>query len=61
MDRKIVVTHKGNGIKEIDKISKDALHTFQDGGVHINKSDGRKLQIKELTGNGKIKDLGGYF
>lgn len=59
--RIIRITHKGKGMKDIDKKSKDSLHTFDDGGAHIDKADGKKLNIKKLTGDGKIKDLGGYF
>jgi len=61
VDRKIVVTHQGRGMKEIDKSSGDSLHTFEDGIAHIDKKDGTKLRITKLTGNGKTKDLGGYF
>ena len=61
MDRKIVITHQGQGMKEIDRISGDALHVFQDGCAHLDKADGTKLQITKLSGDGKIKDLGPYF
>ena len=61
MNRKIIVTHKGTGIKTIDKKSGDSLNVFDDGGVHIDLSNGKKLGIKKLTGNKKIKDLGTYF
>ncbi len=60
-DRKIVVTHGGRGLMQIDKKTGDSLHVFDDGGAHIDKANGQKLYIKKLTGDGKIKDLGGYF
>lgn len=60
-DRIIKVTHDGRGTMDIDKISGDRLHVFEDGGAHIDKADGRKLKIEKLTGEGFIKDLGPYF
>ena len=60
-DRKIVVTHEGQGLMEIDRISGDRLHVFEDGGAHIDKANGEKLEIEKLTGEGFIKDLGAYF
>lgn len=61
MDRKIVVTHEGRALKEIDKKSGDSLHIFDDGGARIDKANGPKLYITKLTGDGKVKDLGPYF
>ncbi|MCK5590739.1 MAG: hypothetical protein KAI72_02165 [Candidatus Pacebacteria bacterium] len=61
MDRKIVVTHDGRGTMNIDRKTGDCLHVFEDGGAHIDKANGEKLNIEKLTGDGKIKDLGGYF
>lgn len=60
-DFKTKITHDGKGMKEIDRKTGDALHTFEDGGAHIDKKDGKKLKIEKLTGDGRIKDLGGYF
>ena len=60
MERKIVITHEGKGTMTIDTITGDRLHVFEDGGAHIDRN-GEKLHIEKLTGDGKIKDLGGYF
>ena len=61
MDRIIKITHKGQGMMEIDKKTGDRLNIFQDGGAHIDKANGTKLKIEKLTGNKKIKDLGPCF
>ena len=61
MDRKVVVTHNGRAMMNIDRKTGDALHVFEDGGAHIDTANGKKLFIKKLTGNKKIKDLGPYF
>ena len=64
-DRITKLSHKRDGswqgFMEIDKKTGDILHTFQDGGAHIDKANGQKLKIIKLTGDGKIKDLGPYF
>jgi hypothetical protein len=45
-DSKIIrITHDGKGMKDIDKKTGDALHTFEDGEAHIDKKGGEKLML----------------
>lgn len=57
------VTHGGDGMMEIHRISGDSLHTFSNGEAHIDKgpNHAEKLNVERLGDNPLIKDLRGYF
>lgn len=56
-------SHNGEGFMTIHRETGDCLHTFQDGGAHIDLSGNHltKLGIERMGPESYIKDLGGYF
>lgn len=56
-------SHNGEGSMWIHRETGDCLHTFQDGGAHIDLGGNHqiKLGIERVGSDPWIKDLGGYF